>query len=316
MQRRHLLVAATSACSLARAQVQAPFSDALWPAPGGRTLPLRLRWPDGSGRCALVLHSHGLGGSRNGGDAWGRAWRDAGFAVIHLQHPGSDSEVLREGGRRGLRAAASAEQLIARAADMRFVLDEVERRARAGEAGFGRVRLDAIGASGHSFGARTVQTLAGQRFADAGAGAMLAEPRFKAFVALSPSLGRSQRDDAMAAVSRPFLCVTGSLDQDPLGKERTGEHRLAVYDSLPSGRRALLWLHGADHMTFGGNAEQRIGAQRGLFKRDAQVAQQEDDDHAIVARVTTAWWRAHLLGDASALRLLPVLRADDRWRMD
>ena len=98
-----------------------------------------------------------------------------------------------------------------------------------------------------------------------------------------------------------------------------GDHRLAVYEGLPSGQRALLWLDGADHMTFGGNAEQRIGARRGLFHRDPAVAEREPAQHALVAEVTSLWWRSRLLGDAAAtnaLRAPPGLGPNDRWRSD
>ena len=54
----------------------------------GRELPVRIRWPDGDGPWPLLLFSHGLGGSRDGGEVWGRAWRDAGFVVIHLSTGG------------------------------------------------------------------------------------------------------------------------------------------------------------------------------------------------------------------------------------
>lgn len=66
-----------------------------------------------------------------------------------------------------------------------FALDKVLRRAAAGEASWGRVRADAIGVAGHSFGAVTVQAVAGQRYPGV---ADLSDPRAKAFVALSPSL--------------------------------------------------------------------------------------------------------------------------------
>jgi hypothetical protein len=92
-----------------------------------------------------------------------------------------------------------------------------------------------------------------------------------------------------------------------------------VYDGLPSGQRALLWLDNADHMTFGGNSERPINARRGPFKRDAQVAEREPAHHALVARLTTLWWRARLLGDAAALAALRApegLAPGDRWRMD
>jgi hypothetical protein len=113
-----------------------------------------------------------------------------------------------------------------------------------------------------------------------------------------------------------MLCVSGSLDGQPGTRPRSGEHRLAVYDALPPGRRALLWLDGADHMTFAGNAAHRIGMRFGPLKRERDAAKQEDDDHAIVARVTTAWWREHLQSDVQALRTPPALRPSDRWRRD
>jgi predicted dienelactone hydrolase len=321
MKRRSFLIATAAGAALPAA---AAMQDLTWTdAARARTVPLRVRWPDGNAPCALVLHSHGLGGNRDGGDVWGDAWRTAGVAVIHLQHPGSDTDAVR-GGRRALRDAFDAQQLLARAADMRYVLDEIARRAQAGEPGFSRVRLDAVGASGHSFGARTVQALAGQRFA-ASLGDALSEPRFKAFVAFSPSPGGEQfgangafdrTSSAFDRITRPFLCVTGSRDGDPLGEQKTGDYRAAVYDSLPSGQRALLWLDGADHMTFGGNAAQRIGARAGPLRREREAVRQEDQDHALVATVTTAWWREHLLGDASARRTPTLPRAGDRWRRD
>lgn len=47
---------------------------------------------------------------------WGEAWAAAGFAVLHLQHPGSDFEAVRAGAgsfgnRAGLASVAGPEQL-------------------------------------------------------------------------------------------------------------------------------------------------------------------------------------------------------------
>ena len=322
MHRRRVLQAgaAMGAAVMGAASARARVADERWSDHDrARELPLRLRWPDGNAPCALVVYSHGLGGSREGGDAWGRAWRDAGLAVIHVQHPGSDTDTLRQG-MFALRRAASGEQLAARVADMRFVLDEIERRSRAGPGPWTRVRLDAIGAAGHSFGAQTVQSLAGKRFPMRTPGFI--DPRYRAFIAFSSSLGRGDPTSPaqqFGAVTRPFLAVTGSLDGDPLGGDMNAEDRARVYDGLPRGQRALLWLDGADHMTFSGNSEQRIAGRRGPFRREPAVAAAEDAHHALVARVTTLWWRAHLLGDADARVALTSpegLGAADRWRMD
>jgi dienelactone hydrolase len=315
MQRRHFLLcgavtAITTSPARAAAQDEAWFDHAR-----NRSLPVRVRWPAGDGPCALIVHSHGLGGNREGGDAWGDAWQQAGFAVLHIQHPGSDTEVLSSGGLRALRAAASAEQLRARAADMRFAVAEIVRRAQQREPGWSRVRQDALGASGHSFGASTVMALAGQRYPASNAG--VAEPRFKAFIALSPSPGNVA--GAFAEVRRPMLLVTGSHDSDALGRGVTGADRAGVYDGLRTGARALLWLDGADHMSFGGNAEQRLRARFGPLKREPVAAEFEAQHHERVAAVTALWWRAHLLGDAAAAASLLApsgLGAQDRWRSD
>jgi predicted dienelactone hydrolase len=320
MNRRSLLqLGAALAVTFSNAcRAQAAAQDDTWRDPRReRDVPVRARWPAGEGPCALIVHSHGLGGSRDGGDAWGRAWQQAGFAVLHLQHAGSDTEVLRSG-MRALRAAASAEQLLARVADMKFAVDELTRRAQQREPGWSRVRLDALGAAGHSFGAVTVQALAGQRLPVAATG--IAEPRFKAFVALSPSPGQGRSPaDAFAAVTRPFLVVTGSLDSDALGRGLTGADRAGVYDALPSGQRALLWLEGADHSTFAGNAEQGLRARFGPLKREGRAAELEPQQHPRVAAITTLWWRAQLLADSAAAASLraPVgLGEGDRWRQD
>ncbi len=278
------------------------------PARGGRSLPVKLRLPAGEGPWPWVIHSHGLGGSRDGGAAWGGAWAAAGVAVVHVQHPGSDRETLREG-LQALRAAASGEQQLARVRDVAFVLDEADRRAAAGSP-WARLRADAVGVSGHSFGAHTVQALAGQRFA-AAAAASGGDPRPRAFVALSPSPGR-QGDAAHAfgGIARPFFALTGSLDADPLagrGQGRDdGAWRTRVYDGLPAGAKALLWLDGADHASFGGGTGM---AAEGRRRRDAAVRAAEPGHQALIAGLTALWWRWRLLGDAAAEAALRALAA-------
>ena len=147
-----------------------------------------------------------------------------------------------------------------------------------------------------------------------------AEPRLKAFIALSPSSPRGGGlgvQQAFGEIRRPFLAVTGSLDGDPFGSHDRGDTRAAVDDGLPPGQRALLWLQGADHMSFAGGAGRGSPA-FGPFKRHGTAAQQEPGHQALVARVTTLWWRTHLLGDAQALAALRAplgLAAGDRFEL-
>lgn len=299
----------------------APVADDLeWVDPARRrALLLRVRWPDGNGPCPLVLYSHGLGGSRDGGDAWGTAWRESGLAVLHLQHPGSDAAVLGAGWPT-LRAAASAAQLLARVADVRFVLDELVRRQA--EPGWSRMRLDAIGLAGHSFGAVTTQALAGQRYP---APLPLADARLKAFVAFSPSPTRGSALSPVqqfGEIGRPMLCITGSRDDDPLGEGMTAARRATVFDGLPAGhsQRALLWLQGADHMSLAGNAAVPIRWAGAAGTRDAAAMREDARVHKLVAWVTTLWWLRWLAGEMMAemaLHAVPNrLAAGDRWIFD
>ena len=283
----------------------------------GRTVPWRLRLPTQPGPWPLVLYSHGLGGNREGGAVWGQAWADAGVAVLHLQHPGSDSDTLRNG-LAALRAAASAEQLLARVQDVRFALDEIESLTLSGAEPWSSLRRDAIGLAGHSFGAQTTQAVAGQRYSTA---TDVADARLRAFIALSPSLPRDSRltpAQSFGAIARPFMAVTGSWDGDPFGGFDGGASRARVFDGLPPGRRALLWLDGADHMSFGGGPARRAPA-FGPFKRHGAAAELEPVHQALVARVSTLWWRAHLLADADARAALrgPLgLAEQDRFTID
>lgn len=325
--RRTLLLAGALGAALpwragARPRPSAPPGAEDWrwtDARRGRELPLRLRRP-AAAPSALVLFSHGLGGSVDAGALWAEAWVAAGLAVLHLQHPGSDTEVLRGGGVSALRDAASAEQLRARAEDVRFVLDEL-----LGPRAALLPRLDParIGLAGHSFGAHTTLAVAGQRLGPVGDA--LADPRPAAFAAFSPSPGR-QPDPAQSfgGIRRPVLCLSGSLDGDPLAlgpgaqaeRRERGDWRRAVYEALPAGDKAELWLDGADHMSFGGQAMGRM-AQRLRRRAEAAVAQAERHQR-LIADTTTRWWQAQLLGDdaarAALARAPEGLQPGDAWR--
>lgn len=327
MRRRDLLACLTAPLVLpgrSRAATPAAHADETW-TDGSRTrdIPVRLRWPAGDGPCALVIHSHGLGGSRAGGAAWGEAWQAAGLAVLHLQHPGSDSAVWQEGGLRGARKAASAEQYLARVADARFVLDQIEHRRGAGGP-WARVKVEAIGFSGHSFGARLTQALAGERAAGwRGRRAPdLAEPRLRAFIAFSPGFNeRGGLDDAalgqrFGAITRPFLAMTGTDDEAMLIGDASNATRRAVYRGLPAGNKAQLVLDGADHATFGGGTGFERADGRGGGRRGPRAVGLEVQHRRVIAAVSADWWRWRLLDDEAArqrLRAPAGLNAADLW---
>lgn len=297
--------------------------DAIWQdSARSRALPIRLRWPAPQtpmpvGGWPVILYSHGLGGTARGAAVWGQAWAQAGFVVVHVQHPGSDQEAVRAAPRTGLghlwlQKIGSAEQLLARVNDIVFVLDEIARLQALGQQ-WANIRANAVGLAGHSFGAHTALGAGGQTYLSQ---AGIKELRIAALIALSPTIPlKGDPAEAFAQITRPTLCITGTLDGDVLGNGATPERRAAVYAALPAGQKAMLLLDGADHSTFSGNLE-RSGSLHPAAQRDDRATRLQPQHHALVAGVATLWWRQHLQRDDAAARLLlapPGLNPADQW---
>lgn len=276
--------------------IAAPVCDGAIADPSrDRSIPIRVRMPDGGGgRAPVILFSHGLGGSVDAGTLFAQEWAKAGFLVVHVQHPGSDRAVWQgqPGGVTKLKAAAGGQQLKDRVLDMGRVADAVAKGLAIGGCNLGRGDSARIGAAGHSFGAHTVMTLAGQRFGPRGAAGR--DPRFKAVAALSPMPPGNDAANAPAAfgaIEVPVLAATGSADGSPLAKDRSLEQvvaaRAAVFPALPASRtgkgHVSLWFEGATHSDFGGNG----------------IGRRQPDPHvvAVTSAATTAFFKAHLMGD-------------------
>lgn len=324
--RRSLLSVALSSAIptsglLAQPKPSAETTDnEIWVDPSRqREIPVKLRWPDGAlhpGVRPLVLFSHGLGGTREGGGVWGQAWVAAGFVVLHLQHAGSDLAAVRRGAssfadKSALRAVASGPQFLARLQDVGFALDEVARRNAAGQGRWDSVRTIQVGMSGHSMGALTTLAMAGRRYPGFEG---ISERRLTSFVALSPSLPASgDAKQAFERITHPLISITGTRDGDVVGSGATPDRRMAVFGALPRGDKAHLVLKDADHMTFGG----QTGWPAEIIPREQVTRELQTAHHTLVAAITTDWWRATLLGDASARERLiaPSGLADgDLWQ--
>jgi predicted dienelactone hydrolase len=223
-----------------------------------RVIPLLVRMPEGQGKVPLVIFSHGLGGSREGGKLWGEHWVAHGYAVIHTQHSGSDTSLLKSGigaPLQKLKRGATGQQLIARAQDVSFVLDEIARRQASGDAIYARMDMGRIAMTGHSFGAATTLALADQRYR--GTSQTLVDARFKAYIAFSPQMAQSTPGssfDAYREIRKPMLVVTGTYDGDMLGNGASPDRRAAVFDALPAGDKYRVIFDKGDHMVFNGGA--------------------------------------------------------------
>jgi predicted dienelactone hydrolase len=299
-----LLAAGAGLPAAAQAQPRPPetaarsavtVTDLAWVDPArDRVLPLRLRVPGGQGPFPVILFSHGLGGSVAAGTAWGEYWAGNGYIVLHLQHPGSDDAVWKGAAdpKRSLLAAASARQLLARVQDVRFALDELARKQRAGDPLLKSADLTRIGMSGHSFGAQTTQAVAGQRFAGAASGIRggLADSRISAALAFSPAAPVRPGDNGQgfSGIILPFMSITGTHDGDVIGTGVTPQRRQQPFREMPPPDKYLLVLNGADHMVFNGQPGVRT-----TVAAEAAV-------YPWVKRLSLAFWNAHLKGDAAA----------------
>jgi predicted dienelactone hydrolase len=285
------LVASSSASA-------ATVCDATWhDVARDRDVPVRIRMPDGMATVPVVLFSHGLGGSRDAGTAWAEAWSQAGLAVIHLQHPGSDSSLRQrrdqdEGAVARLRSGMTVAQLVERARDVSFVLDEIARRRTEGACDLARLDRARVGMSGHSFGAHTTLAVAGQAFLTPAGERSLRDPRVTAAIALSPAPPRSANATtlrrAFGKIAIPVMSITGSEDVVPMLKDTTPEERQLPYRSMPAGSKYLLVFKGADHSVFSGH-----NVRRASRASDAHVIE-------VTAAATLAFWRGALLNDAGA----------------
>lgn len=168
----------------------APIDLTVQDAGRDRALPIRVYLPATTKAAPVVLFSHGLGGRRENNPYLGRHWSARGYAVVFVQHPGSDESVWR--GQRpaqaplAMKQAASLPNFMLRVADIPAVLDQLTRwNTEELHALRGRLDLTRIGMSGHSFGAVTTQAVSGQSLPVGGA--RFTDPRIKAALMMSPA---------------------------------------------------------------------------------------------------------------------------------
>lgn len=224
-----------------------------------REVPWLMRLPvAGAPAAPVVVYSHGLGGSRDGGARLSAHLASHGYALVHLQHAGSDTSIW--GGVRPridtvdraalLRRVADPRVSLARFGDAPFAVEQIRTLAR--DAMAGRLDMGRMGMAGHSFGALSTQVAAGQVFPG---GASMPVDAFSAFIAMSPSGDRGGNDlAAFAKVSRPFMCLTGTEDSFALNAAVTSAaDRLRVYAALPKDTPAVqVVLKDGDHFVFDG----------------------------------------------------------------
>ncbi len=270
-----------------------------------RTVPVRIVLPvtvaadnNGPTRFPVIIFSHGLGGNKAGGKYWGEHWASHGYIVVHLQHPGSDESIWQGKAPAdivtGMKGAMTMNNLGLRVGDVHFALDEIVRRARAGEGLFKFADPDKIGMSGHSFGAQTTLSVAGQS-SPAVRGQSGFDKRITAAIAFSPNArNKTNLTKQFGDIRLPFFSITGTKDGAVLDDGTEVAHRILPFQNMPTGDKYLTVYDDGDHMVFGGH---KLAGRRPQTARDSEI--QND-----VKASTLAFWNAYLKNDADAKKWL------------
>lgn len=256
-----------------------------------RAVPVKLYIPVGPGPFPAVIHSHGLGGSREGSTVILEQVARAGFLVVALQHPGSDTSLLGDG--RGpltaRRDPVGAEAAVQRYRDIPFAVRELAKINSADGPLRGRLDLARIGMSGHSFGALTTLVALGQNVPRAPVGAFR-EPRIVAAIVYSPNAPRNESPEtAFRGISAPILHFTGTEDHTPLDREATPWGRTIPFQYIEGADQFLVVINGGDHALFSG-------------RRTAEGRPRPSDPAhlRLIIAETIRFWRAYLLRDQQA----------------
>lgn len=281
--------------AVAQAAVVVSRGEWIDPARDGRIVPYKLYMPVGAGPFPVVIHSHGLGGSRETSTYILEAVAAAGFAVVAIQHPGSDTSILPAG---NLQRVTAADLKMApgaaanRFADLPFVVKELDRMNAEGVLK-GRLDMNRLGMSGHSFGALSTLVAVGQSLGGV-ATPELREPRIVAAIVYSPNRPRNaEAGPALAGISTPMLHFTGTEDSSPIDLEKTPWERTIPFQTITGADQFLVYLTGGDHRVFSG---------RRLVAR--QLKPSDPEHMRLIVENTVLFWRAYLQGDPAALSAL------------
>ena len=276
-----------------------------------REIPVRIYLPVEQKPAAVILFSHGLGGSRRASGYLGNHWSARGYAVVAMQHAGSDESVwkgvpLRER-LTALKNSTSFKTTVARFEDVSSVINQLEKwNTQKGHQLYGRFDLEHIGMSGHSYGASTTQGVSGQ--SSPKLGQRYTDKRIDAAIMFSPNRPRRvEPEDAFGKVSIPWMLMTGTKDTSQINDTTVADRR-QVYPALPNTiDKYELVLNGAQHHAFSdGEGRNRT---------------RDPNHHVVIKSLSTAFWDAYLRDDESAKEWLTgefskkILADKDQWQM-
>lgn len=260
---------------------------------GGIAVDTLLLAPDSREPLPLVLYLPGLGEGAEAGEVWRRAWAEAGYAVLSLQpaelgtaawtkppeesaRTAEDRDRLRRAGldrEDRIREQYRAPALNRHLAIARQALAELRRRVAAGQAH--NIDASRVVIAGYDIGAQTAAALAGEHVAGL---APTRDPAIAAAILLSPhvELGAGTGRERFAAMTQPFLTVTGTEDDDPNRLVSTPGLRRVPWQSAPAGDKYLLVLENGTHANLSGSPTPGGGAMEHGSRFGGDEGQRQD----------------------------------------
>jgi poly(3-hydroxybutyrate) depolymerase len=263
-----------------------------------RKVPIKVHVPATGGPYPVIVVSHGAGGDWDTHFAQAQDLATNGYAVLCVEHVGSNRERLTAGLRpmKNLDAMIrDAGEVLARPRDMSFAIDQAKRWNESHERLRGKLDLARVGAVGHSFGAFTTMVVCGMRPAldwltptvapGKGLGPDLRDPRVKCGVALSPQ-GVGEPffvAESFAGLQVPLLGISGTKDDQQAGRPAT--NRREAFALWPGNGHFFVWLANAKHIDF---TDSTGGSGRGL------PSATRNDVQRIARPATLAFFDLHL----------------------
>jgi predicted dienelactone hydrolase len=257
----------------------------------GREVPWRVYFPEhDDGPHPVVIWSHGGGGSREGSQFLGRHLASHGYAAFHIQHRGTDIEVIRNNPADLRQAVADPEAVFNRFMDVAFAVAQIDIMQENGPLE-GCLDTASMGMSGHSLGCLATLIVAGQHLPDP-FGQTLAVPRFKVAIAMSPAPPRPgyASPDAYNDMLVPIFHFTGTDDRSPMAGFPP-EARLVPFKEIANVDQYLVVFKDGNHMTFTDRTE-AFGQDLGYPSRDCH--------HELIKMAAVALWDAYLKGEDAA----------------
>lgn len=298
-------VAATSPATPGAAATQGPtiIREDWHDTARDRDVPVKIYLPTGDGPFPIVIHSHGLGGTREASSIILTPLAQAGFVVVTLQHPGSDISIRTPTALAEMAAGkvpVSGTAAVQRYGDAQFAMRELARRNSADGPLKGKLNLKKVGMSGHSFGALGTLVALGEAVPAAPPGAFRV-PGLVAGIVYSPNKPRREpAQTAFKTIAVPMLHFTGTEDRTPMDAEATPWERTIPFQNITGVDQFLLVVNGGDHQLFSGRRTAEGRAKPG----DAAPLQ-------VITAETIRFWRAYLKDDKQAAAELCELPARD-----